>query len=113
MHQPATDQLERFRAAIDDGRRAKGFERALSAAAAAGLDPPEPELRRAPRGYAPDHPRIDRLRMKQLTVSRRYPLGAWLHKRTCDARVRDGLQAARPLVTWLRDHVGPSQRVRP
>ena len=110
LHQPATDQLERFRAAVDDGRRAKGFERALQAAANAGLTPAEPELKRAPRGYAPEHPRIDRLRMKQLTVSRRHPLGAWLHKRACDERVRSELEATRPLVTWLGEHVGPSQR---
>ena len=112
MHQPATDQLERFRMAIDNARRAKGFERALASASAAGLDPPGPELKRAPRGYAPDHPRIDRLRMKQLTVWRRYPVGAWLHKRTCDHRVRKGLEAARPLVAWLGENVGPSERPR-
>jgi len=112
MHQPATDQLERFRAAIDDGRKAKGFERALATAATAGLDPAPAELKRAPRGYDPDHPRIDRLRMKQLTVWRRYPVGAWLSKRTCDERVISGLNAARPLVTWLADNIGPSERQR-
>src|SRR5215212_8920809 len=32
MHQPASDQLARFRAAIDDGRRAGSFERAASTA---------------------------------------------------------------------------------
>src|SRR3954452_15002452 len=30
LHHPASDQLNRFRAAIDDGRRAAGFERALA-----------------------------------------------------------------------------------
>jgi hypothetical protein len=49
--------------------------------------------------------------MKELTVSRRYPLGARLHKRTCDERVRDGLEAARPLVAWLGEQVGPSRRL--
>src|SRR5215208_508832 len=57
MHQPASDQLARFRAAIDDGRRAKSFERAIAAAEAGGLEVPPPELKRAPRGYPPDHPR--------------------------------------------------------
>ena len=50
--------------------------------------------------------------MKEITVWRRYPVGAWLHKRTCDERVGNGLEAARPLVAWLGDHVGPSQRPR-
>src|SRR3954462_13552281 len=67
LHHPATDQLERFWQAIDDGRRAKGFERALESAHDEGLALVEPELTRAPRGYSEDHPRIDRLRLKSIT----------------------------------------------
>ena len=51
LHHPSSDQLQRFRAAIDDGRRAAGFERALAKAAAAGLELIAPTLKRAPRGY--------------------------------------------------------------
>src|SRR5207302_598466 len=61
MHHPASDQLERFRAAIADDRRARGFERAVATAESAGMRTIEPELRRAPKGYSPDHPPIDRL----------------------------------------------------
>jgi uncharacterized protein (TIGR02453 family) len=110
LHHPASDQLERYRAAIDDGRRAAAFERALGAAVAAGLEPAPPELKRAPRGYPMDHPRIDRLRMKEITVYRRHPLEPWLHEPECRARIRAELESARPLVTWLAKHVGPSQR---
>jgi uncharacterized protein (TIGR02453 family) len=110
MHHPATDQLERFRAAMDDGRRAAAFERALNGAAAAGLSLHEPELKRAPRGYPADHPRVERLRLKQLAVYRRHPLEPWLHGPACDERVRTELEAARPLVRWLSTRVGPSQR---
>jgi uncharacterized protein (TIGR02453 family) len=110
LYQPATDQLERFRAAIDDDRKARSFERGLSAARRAGLVPTEPELKRAPRGYPLDHPRIDHLRRKQLTVSRRHPLEPWLHEPVCVERVRSELRAARPLVKWLAETVGPSTR---
>jgi uncharacterized protein (TIGR02453 family) len=112
LHAPASDQLERFRALIDDTRRAKGFERAVATAEAAGLEVAEPELKRAPRGYAPDHPRVDRLRLKQLTVARRHPLRRWLHTRECDNRIAQQLEAATPLVAWLAENVGPSQRSR-
>jgi uncharacterized protein (TIGR02453 family) len=112
MHRPATDQLERFRAAIADDRRAKGFERALGKAEAAGLRLSEPELKRAPKGYTPDHPRIERLRLRQITVSRRHDLEAWLHTPECDERVIAELTSARPLVTWLAETVGPSVRPR-
>jgi uncharacterized protein (TIGR02453 family) len=108
LHHPASDQLERFRAAIDDGRRAAAFERAVRSAAAAGLAVPEPELKRAPRGYPQDHPRIERLRLKEITVYRRHPLERWLHKPRCDELIAEQLEAARPLVSWLSKHVGPS-----
>src|SRR6478752_2414873 len=37
LHRPAPDQLERFRLAMDDDRRARGFIRGLGAARRAGL----------------------------------------------------------------------------
>ena len=110
LFHPASDQLERFRAAIDNSRRAAAFERAVSRAEAAGLSLFEPALKRAPRGYASDHPRLERLRLKQLVVHRRYPLGRWLHTAECDKRVRAGLESSKPLVTWLGEHVGPTTR---
>jgi uncharacterized protein (TIGR02453 family) len=110
IHAPASDQLERYRAAIDDGRRAAAFERALERAEAAGLEPAPPQLKRAPRGYPQDHARLERLRMKELTVYRRHGLEPWLHKPECYERIGAELDAARPLVTWLTKHVGPSRR---
>src|SRR5215211_6224878 len=59
LHQPASDQLERFRAALDDGRRAEGFERAVRVAGDAGLALPPPELKRSTRvcaGPSPNRP---------------------------------------------------------
>jgi uncharacterized protein (TIGR02453 family) len=110
LHHPAADQLERFRQAIDDGRRAKGFEKAIATANAAGLQLIAPTLKRAPRGYPVEHPRIDRLRLKHITLHRRHPLKRWLHQKTCRERVRTELDAAQPLIRWLREQVGPSQR---
>ena len=113
LHRPAPDQLERFRAAIDDRRRAAAFERALRRAEAAGLSLAEPELKRAPRAYPADHPRLDRLRLKEITVSRRHALARWLHQPGCDRRVQEELEAAAPLVRWIAEIVGPSTRPRP
>jgi uncharacterized protein (TIGR02453 family) len=109
MHHPATDQLERFRQAIDDSRRAKGFERALKTARAAGLEIIDPVLKRAPRGYAADHPRVEHLRRKHLTLFKRHTLEPWLHEPACTQRVAAQLEATRPLVAWLTAQVGPSQ----
>jgi uncharacterized protein (TIGR02453 family) len=108
LHHPARDQLDHFRAAIDDPRKGAAFERAIEQAKASGLDPIEPELKRAPKGYSPDHPRIEWLRMKHLTVFDRHELGRWLHTATCDKRVRDQFHAATPFVQWINNRVGPS-----
>jgi uncharacterized protein (TIGR02453 family) len=110
IHMPAPDQVERLRAAIDSPRQAAGLTRALRRAAEAGLELNEPDLVRAPRGYEPDHPRIDLLRRRRLTVARRHELRAWLHRPEAGRRIREGLDAAAPLVRWLREHVGPTQR---
>jgi len=110
LHQPAGDQLDRYRRAIDDGRRAAGFERAVEHAESAGLELARPELKTAPRGYPTTHPRIRFLRLRELTVSRRHALEPWLHAPEAHGRIRTELEGARPLVTWLGEHVGPSQR---
>ena len=114
LHRPAADQIERFRAAIDDPRRGKAFERAVADATDAGLELTAPELKRAPRGYPPDHPRVALLRCKTFTVYRRHALQAWLHEPRGAEIVRAQLEAARPLVAWLTKHVGPAAaRPRP
>jgi uncharacterized protein (TIGR02453 family) len=107
LHHPASDQLTRFRHAIDDGRLAGAFERAVKKAGAEGLTLVEPELKRPPRGYPQDHPRLHRLRLKRVTVYRRHEIGPWLHRPKADAMVHTELNAARPLVDWLAKHVGP------
>jgi uncharacterized protein (TIGR02453 family) len=108
LHHPATDQLERFRAAIDDEPRARTFDRALDRTLEAGMQIIDPELKRAPRGYRVDHPRIEHLRRKHLTVFCRHALEPWLHEPACAQRVREQLDATRPLVQWLGANVGPS-----
>ena len=105
VHHPERDQLDRFRRLMDDGRRAAAFERAL---AKSELELVEPGLKRAPKGWSPDHPRIAYLRLKNLTVFRRHELGPWLHTTECDERVRAELTSSRPLVTWLRENLGPA-----
>ncbi len=107
LHRPAADQLERFRAAMDDDRRAEGFEQAVAAAAQDGLSLASPALKRAPRGYPIDHPRIERLRLRELTLHARHALEPWLHDERCRDVVRRQLGAARPLVDWLAATVGP------
>jgi uncharacterized protein (TIGR02453 family) len=109
LHNPTPDQLDRLRRAVDSGRTAASLTRAIRRAQSAGLALNEPELVRAPRGFAPDHPRLDLLRRRRLTVARRHDLGPWLHRPAAGTRICSELDAAAPLVRWLREHVGPPQ----
>lgn len=112
MHMPASDQLERIRRGIDQAKTSAALTRAIARAEKGGLSLNQAELKRAPRGYPLDHPRIDLLRHKSLTVSRRHELRGWLHKPEAGKRIREGLESAGPLVRWLRENVGPSQKAR-
>lgn len=112
LHNPAPDQLVRIRRLIDDRRSAATLTKAIARAEAVGLRLNEPTLRRAPRGYPLDHPRIDLLRRRSLTVSRRYPLARWIHGPGAGKRIRGELAAGTPLVRWLRERVGPTERPR-
>jgi len=109
LHNPTPDQVERLRAAVDSGRSAATLTRAISLARGAGLELNEPDLVRTPRGYSPDHPRAELLRHRRLTLARRHELGSWVQRPQAGARIRAQLDAAAPLVRWLRERVGPPQ----
>jgi uncharacterized protein (TIGR02453 family) len=111
LHNPAPDQVDRLRRAVDAGSSASALTRAIGRARDAGLELNEPDLVRAPRGYSPDHPRLALLLRRRLTVARRHRLGRWLHGPQAGTRIRRDLDAAAPLVRWLREHVGPTQRL--
>jgi uncharacterized protein (TIGR02453 family) len=110
LHNPAPDQVERTRRAVDDGRKAGALTRAVAVAVGAGLELNEPDLVRGPRGYPADHPRMDLLKRRRIVVSRRQDLGKWLHGPRAGTRIREQLDAAKPVVDWLRKHVGASER---
>jgi uncharacterized protein (TIGR02453 family) len=65
-------------------------------------------IKTKPRGYDADNPRIALLRNRQLTVSRKYPVGPELGARKVLTAVRGDWRAMRPLVEWLADYVGPA-----
>lgn len=105
----ATDQLARFRGAVDaDALGAQiasitaGLVRKGYSVGAIGA------LKTAPRGYPKDHPRIELLRRKGLMVSRHWEPAAWMGTKAVVKRVRDAWTAASELNEWLDLHVGPS-----
>ena len=105
----ATDQLERFRQAVDDEQRGMEVANLCAALESRGyrigaMD----ELKSAPRGYPKDHPRIALLRRKGLAAFRSWPVAPWLHTRGVARRVREAWTEPATLTAWLDTHVGPS-----
>jgi uncharacterized protein (TIGR02453 family) len=108
-HQLARDQLERFRAAVDDATTGPALADATAAVQAAGLQLAGETLRTAPRGYARDHPRIALLRRTALFAGRRLAGDGGIGRDAALEHVAGTWRAAAPMTAWLDAHVGPSE----
>ena len=97
------DQLERYRAAVDDDESGPELEAAL---AKSRLDVAGESLKTAPRGYPRDHPRIELLRRKQLIVGRSLPAGGGITRDPALRLARGVRTASAPILAWLDEHVG-------
>jgi uncharacterized protein (DUF2461 family) len=107
----ASDQLQRFRQAVDDDRAGSEIAGIVRALDKARYDiTAHDELKSAPRGYAKDHPRVDLLRRKGLIAGKQWPVAKWLHTAEAKRRVQDAWRAFAPLNRWLTDNVGPSEQ---
>ncbi|MCW2721298.1 MAG: hypothetical protein JWR81_5120 [Pseudonocardia sp.] len=107
----ASDQVARFRTAVDDDRRGVDLQKRLAAIGDDVVVRGE-MLKTRPRGFDPEHPRIDLLRHKSLFGSRTWPPDDTLHEPGCVDRVVAAWRALGPVVEWLSDHVGPSDQPR-
>jgi uncharacterized protein (TIGR02453 family) len=111
-YQMASDQVTRFRTAVDDERRGGDLEKRLAALMAEGLTVAGETLKTRPRGYDPEHPRIELLRHKGLYAWRAWEPDDVLHEPGTLDRVATTWRVLRPLTEWLADHVGPSEQPR-
>jgi uncharacterized protein (TIGR02453 family) len=108
----ASDQVTRFRTAVAEDRRGTDLEKRLATLAADGLTVEGEALKTRPRGFDPDHPRMDLLRHKGLYGRRTWPPDDMLHEPGALDRVTTAWRALRPLIEWLDDHVGPTEQPR-
>jgi len=102
-----SDQLERFRTAVDDARRGTDLQARLAALTDAGMTVAGDRLKTRPRGVDPNHPRLELLRHRSLYAWRKWEPDAQLHEPSCADRVAGTWRRLRPLTQWLDDHVGP------
>lgn len=95
------EHLRRFRDAVVDERRGTELEQLLADLEGDGWVRGGDRLKTSPRGYDADHPRIDLLRHRSLSVSREHGFAPYIHTAELLDRVRDDWRATRPLVEWL------------
>jgi len=107
MHMMAPDQLDRYRSAVAGEESGPALESIVTTIRGQGYgcavnDP----LKTAPKGYPKEHPRIELLKGKGITVWQSWPPASWLGTRKAEDRVVSVLRAAAPLNQWLAKYVG-------
>jgi uncharacterized protein (TIGR02453 family) len=107
-HVMARDQLERYRDAVADERHGSELSRLVDRAERAGLEVWGESLSTAPRGYPKDHPQIDLLRRKSLTLGTTLKFGRGISRARGLDFVTETWRGAAPVTAWLDEHVGAS-----
>ncbi len=107
--QTAADQVERLRAAVADDVTGPKLESVVAGLRADGYEISGNRLKTRPRGYDADHPRIDLLRHRTLTVHREFGEPPWLTEPECAQQVAGAWRRMRVLRDWLDRHVGPTR----
>ena len=101
FYEASSPRLASIRAAIDDDRRGQELERLLAGLKADGWDVGGERLKTTPRGYSADHPRIELLRHKSMTVGRSHGFEPVVHTPELLDVVRDDWRELRPFVEWV------------
>lgn len=110
LYAPDAATLERYRARVADDGAGTELVKIISGLTRKGMEVGAHEtLKTAPRGYPKDHPRIDLLRQKGVTVWKQWEVGAWLGTAAARKRIVETLRGAEPLRQWLAENVGMGQ----
>jgi uncharacterized protein (TIGR02453 family) len=109
MYVMAPDQLDRYRTAVVEDSTGRALEQVIAELRKQDIDVHgRDSLKSTPRGFSPDHPRVELLRHKGLVAWKEWPVEPWLATPAAKTRVAEFLVACRPLGQWLTKHVGDS-----
>ena len=108
----ASDQIARFRKAVDTELHGTALEDILRKLEKAGWEIRGDTLKSRPRGFAEDHPRLELLRYRSVYAVRAWDPDDVLHERAALDRVRKAWRQVRAFNEWARDRVGPSEQPR-
>jgi len=102
------DQLVRYRSAVD-GAGGEELEAIGADLAAVGYELDGETLKRSPKGWPADHPRVKLLRYTSVLVGRHFPPAEWMATPEAKDRVVEVWRIAGPVNAWLEAHVGPAE----
>src|SRR3954452_10008953 len=100
-YEASSPRLASLREAIADERRGRALQRILARLRKQGWQQGGEKLKTTPRGYDADHPRIDLLRHKSLTLGLSYGFEPGIHTGELLEMVRTDWRAGRPFVEWV------------
>lgn len=110
----ASDQLQRWRAAVDDETSGSAIVKVVAALRKARFEiGAMGALKTAPRGFPRDHPRVELLRMKGLTAGTSFPVARWMNAASAAPRIVAVWSGCEPMNDWLARYVGPSTLAPP
>jgi uncharacterized protein (TIGR02453 family) len=101
FYEASADRLARFRTAIDEDRRGVELEKLLGKLQKAGWTLGGDKLKTSPRGWDADHPRIELLRHKSMTLGKSYGFEPIIHSADLVDQVRRDWRATRPFLDWI------------
>ena len=101
FYEASSPNLARIREAIDNDLHGKQLAAILKKAERAGFEIGGERLKTSPRGYDVDHPRIELLRHKSITVGRSLGFERVIHEPALLDAVRKDWRTLRPFVEWV------------
>jgi uncharacterized protein (TIGR02453 family) len=106
FYEASSPRLASIRQAIDDDLRGSELRTIVDDLVARGWVLGGDTLKTTPRGYDADHPRIDLLRHRSMTLGRSYGFEPFIHTAELLDRVRQDWRAAAPFVAWVGANAG-------
>jgi uncharacterized protein (TIGR02453 family) len=106
FYDASTARLSAIRDAIADDKRGRRLRTILNRLQKQGFELGGERLKTTPRGYDADHPRIDLLRHKSMTLGRSYGFEPVIHTAELLDMVRTDWRAGRPFVEWVSANAG-------
>ena len=102
FYEASSPRLAAFRDSIVDDKSGKALQRILGKLEKAGFEVGGDRLKTSPRGYDAEHPRIELLRHKSLTVGRWIGFEPVIHTPELLDVVREDWRSLKPFVEWVR-----------